>query len=127
MGKKSGIISKSAVEKILYRAGAKRVSDRAVMLLAEFITELGTDIGKKASEIAKHTGRRTIQEEDIELVSLKEELGDEIVDILINNRYDTAVEVLSAGVDKLKEIEAFDDAKAEEIFETIKSQFEEEE
>jgi len=66
-------------------------------------------------------------EEDIELVSLKEELGDETVDILINNRYDTAVEVLSAGVDKLKEIEAFDDAKAEEIFETIKSQFEEEE
>ena len=66
-------------------------------------------------------------EEDIELVSLKEELGPEVVDILINNRYDTAVEVLSAGVDKLKEIEEFDDAKAEEIFETIKSQFEEEE
>jgi len=66
-------------------------------------------------------------EEDIELVSLKEELGSEVVDILINNRYDTAVEVLSAGVDKLKEIEDFDDAKAEEIFETIKSQFEEEE
>ncbi len=66
-------------------------------------------------------------EEDIELVSLKEELGSEVVDILINNRYDTAVEVLSAGIDKLKEIEAFDDAQAEEIFETIKSQFEEEE
>ncbi len=66
-------------------------------------------------------------EEDIELVSLKEELGSEVVDILINNRYDTAVEVLSAGLDKLKEIEDFDEAKAEEIFETIKSQFEEEE
>jgi len=66
-------------------------------------------------------------EDDIELVSLREEIGSEVVDILINNRYDTAVEVLSAGLDKIKEIEEFDDAKAKEVFEIIKSQFEEEE
>ena len=66
-------------------------------------------------------------EDDIELVDLKEELGAEIVDILINNRYDTAVEVLSAGVEKLKEIEALKEGKAEEIIEIIKNQFEEEE
>lgn len=66
-------------------------------------------------------------EDDIELVSLREELGSEVVDILINNRFDTAVEVLSAGVEKLKEIEDFDDAQVEEIIEIIKSQFEEEE
>jgi len=66
-------------------------------------------------------------EDDIELVSLREDLGSEVVDTLINNRYDTAVEVLSAGIDKIKEIEEFDDKKAEEIFEVIKSQFEEEE
>ena len=66
-------------------------------------------------------------EDDIELVSLREELGTDIVDLLINNRYDTAVEVLSAGVDKLKEIVEIDEAKAKEIIEIIKSQFEEEE
>ena len=66
-------------------------------------------------------------EDDIELVSLREELGTDIVDLLINNRYDTAVEVLSAGVDKLKEIVEIDAAKAKEIIEIIKSQFEEEE
>lgn len=66
-------------------------------------------------------------EDDIELVSLREELGSEVVDILINNRYDTAVEVLSAGEEKLKEIADFDDAQVEEIIEIIKSQFEEEE
>lgn len=66
-------------------------------------------------------------EDDIELVSLREELGTDIVDILINNRHDTAVEVLSAGVEKLKEIEEFDEDKAKEIIEIIKSQFEEEE
>ncbi len=66
-------------------------------------------------------------EDDIELVSLRDELTPEIVDLLINNRFDTAVEVLSAGVDKIKEIEEFDEEKAKEIIEIIKSQFEEEE
>jgi N utilization substance protein A len=66
-------------------------------------------------------------EEDIELFDLKEELGSEVYDILINNGYDTAIDVLTAGVDKLKEIKEFDEQKIEEILEIIKSQFEEEE
>jgi len=66
-------------------------------------------------------------DEDIELFDLKEELGQEVYDILINNGYDTALDVLTAGVEKLKEIENFDDTKVEEIIEIIKSQFEEEE
>jgi len=65
-------------------------------------------------------------EDDIELVELREELGTEIVDLLIENRYDTAVEVLTAGVDALKEIEQLDDEKAEEIIEILRNQFEEE-
>ncbi len=66
-------------------------------------------------------------EDDIELIELREELGADIVELLIHNRYDTAVEVLSAGVEKLKEIEGISEEKAEEIFEIIKNQFEEEE
>lgn len=66
-------------------------------------------------------------EEDIELIDIKEELGAEVYEMLINHRYDTAIEVLTAGPEKLKEIEGFDDAKIEEILEIIKSQFEEEE
>ncbi len=66
-------------------------------------------------------------EEDIELIDLKEELGAEVYEILINHRYDTAIEVLTAGHEKLREIEEFDDEKIEEILELIKSQFEEEE
>ncbi|RMD50388.1 MAG: transcription termination/antitermination protein NusA [Ignavibacteria bacterium] len=65
-------------------------------------------------------------EEDIELVELKEELSPEVVDLLINNRYDTAVEVLTAGVDKIKEIPELAE-RAEEIIDILKSQFEEEE
>ncbi len=66
-------------------------------------------------------------DEDIELIDLKEELGEEVYDILINNRYDTALEVLTAGLEKLTEIEQFDENKVTEIIELIKSQFEEEE
>jgi N utilization substance protein A len=66
-------------------------------------------------------------EEDIELIDLKDELGSEVYETLINHRYDTALEVLTAGPEKLKEIEGFDDEKINEIMEIIKGQFEEEE
>jgi len=65
-------------------------------------------------------------EEDIELMDIKDELGEEVYNILINNRYDTGLEVLIAGADKLKEIEEFDEEKVNEIIEIIKSQYEEE-
>jgi N utilization substance protein A len=66
-------------------------------------------------------------EEDIELIDLKEELGTEIYELLINHRYDTALEVLTAGPEKLKEIEGINEEKINEILEIIKAQFEEEE
>jgi N utilization substance protein A len=66
-------------------------------------------------------------EEDIELIDIKEELGAEIYELLINHRYDTAIEVLTAGPEKLKEIEGLDEEKIAQIIEIIKSQFEEEE
>ena len=65
-------------------------------------------------------------DEDIELPELREELGSDIVDLLINNEFETAVDVLKAGVDKLKEIEGFDEEKAKKIIEVLENQFEEE-
>ncbi len=66
-------------------------------------------------------------DEDIELIELKEELTPEIVELLINNRFDTALEVLTAGIDKLKEIEGLDEERAKQIIEILENQFEEEE
>ena len=66
-------------------------------------------------------------DEDIELIDLKEELGEEVYTTLINNRYDTALEVLTAGAEKLMEIEGFDEEKVNKIIEILKSEFEEEE
>ncbi len=65
-------------------------------------------------------------EDDIELVDLREELGDELVDLLIENRFDTAVEVLSAGVEELTQIDEIDEDKANMILTILKDQFEEE-
>ena len=65
-------------------------------------------------------------EEDIELIDIKDELGEDVYNILINNRYDTGLEVLIAGADKLKEIEEFDEEKVNKVIEIIKSQYEEE-
>lgn len=65
-------------------------------------------------------------EEDIELIDIKEELGEEVYNILINNRYDTGLEVLIAGEEKLLEIGEFGKEKVNEIMEIIKSQYEEE-
>jgi len=66
-------------------------------------------------------------DEDIELIDLKEELGEAVYETLINNRYDTALEVLTAGANKLLEIESFDEEKVNSIMELLKAQFEEEE
>ena len=66
-------------------------------------------------------------DEDIELIDLKEQLGADVYETLINHRFDTALEVLTAGPEKLKEeIEEFDEAKIKEILDLIKSQFEDE-
>jgi N utilization substance protein A len=66
-------------------------------------------------------------EEDIELVDLKEELGEDIYEILINHRFDTVLEVLTAKPEKLKEITEISEEKMAEIIEIMKNQFEEEE
>jgi N utilization substance protein A len=66
-------------------------------------------------------------DEDIELIDLKEELGEEVYNTLINNRYDTALEVLTAGAEKLMQIEGFDEEKVNSIIELLKAEFEEEE
>lgn len=62
---------------------------------------------------------------DIELIDFKQELGEEVYQKLIEAGYDTAIDVLKAGMDKIKEIEGFDDEKVAEIFTILKEGFEE--
>jgi histone H3/H4 len=59
------------VEKLIRDAGAFRVAANATYRLNEILTEYGTSISKYAVEIAKHSGRKTVQEPDIKLAATK--------------------------------------------------------
>lgn len=64
-------------------------------------------------------------EVDIELIDFKQEIGEEVYEKLINAGYDTAIDVLKAGMEKVKEIEGFNEDKVAEIFSILKEGFEE--
>ena len=62
-------IPKAPVGRILQDAGAKRVSADAIDAFADVIQEITEDIATRAAKIAKHSGRKTVQEGDIKLAA----------------------------------------------------------
>ena len=71
MAKRMSIIPKAPVARILQNAGAKRVSASAVDAFADILEKIAEDICKDAAKIAKHSGRKTVHEEDIRLAARK--------------------------------------------------------
>ncbi len=69
MAKKTTIIPKAPVSRILMKAGAKRVSSDAVDTFADVLTTIAEDISERSAKIAKHSGRKTVQEGDVKLAS----------------------------------------------------------
>ena len=69
MGRKTSVIPKASVARILIKAGAKRVSADGVNAFAEVLTDKALKISSKAADIAKHTGRKTVHEGDVRLAS----------------------------------------------------------
>ncbi len=59
------------IEKLIRTAGARRVSAAAIDRLNEIVTDYGTDLAKYAVEIARHSGRKTVKENDIKLAAAK--------------------------------------------------------
>ena len=66
-----GKFAQAKVEKLIRNAGAHRVSADAVSRLNEILTNYGTDLAKYAVEIARHSGRKTVKENDVKLASQK--------------------------------------------------------
>ena len=65
------LIPAAAMERLLKRAGAKRVSENAKKTFADLLENLGTQIGEQAIKIARNCGRKTVLDSDIKMVKLK--------------------------------------------------------
>ncbi len=59
----------AAVERLIRKSGAERVSEDASEALADVLEEYAISIGQKAVLLAKHAGRKTITGEDVRLAS----------------------------------------------------------
>lgn len=57
----------AAVERLIRKAGAERVSQDAAETLTEILESKAIDLSQKAVLLAKHAGRKTITSEDIRL------------------------------------------------------------
>jgi histone H3/H4 len=69
--KKMTGFASARVEKLIRNAGARRVSADAITRLNEILTDYGMGLAKYAVEIARHSGRKTIKENDIKLAATK--------------------------------------------------------
>lgn len=71
MGRKITVIPKAPVGRILMNAGAKRVSADAASVFTEILIEMAESIATQAAKIAKHSGRKTVNEGDVRLAAKK--------------------------------------------------------
>jgi DNA-binding protein len=67
MPKNEVLIPRAPVARIMASGGPKRISEKAVEAFARILERKCLDIAKRASQLAKHAGRKTITIEDIRL------------------------------------------------------------
>ncbi len=61
------LIPLAAMEKIMKKAGAERVSDKSKLALKNVMEDIAEEIAIDAVKLAMHAGRKTIKSEDIKL------------------------------------------------------------
>jgi histone H3/H4 len=59
----------AAIDRVIRKAGAKRVSEGAAIALAEVLEERAIAIASEAARLAEHAGRRTVRDVDIRLAA----------------------------------------------------------
>ena len=65
--KRSTIIPKAPVQRLIEKSGAKRVSAKAIDFLVDILEERALDIARQAVKISKHAGRKTVNAGDVKL------------------------------------------------------------
>ena len=63
------ILALAAMDKLIRKAGAKRVSESAKNALRKVLEEYADKIATKAVQLAKHGGRTTVKAADIDLAT----------------------------------------------------------
>ncbi len=59
----------AAIDRLIRKAGAERVSEEAAEELGKILSEVAIDISKQAIELAKHAKRKTVTAEDVRLAT----------------------------------------------------------
>jgi len=59
----------ATLERLIKKAGAKRVSESAARALGEILEEKAMEISREAIRLAEHARRRTVRGEDIRLAA----------------------------------------------------------
>ncbi|KXA97352.1 histone [candidate division MSBL1 archaeon SCGC-AAA259I09] len=62
----------AAVERVIRRAGAERVSKSAAEELSKVLEEKALEIASEANTLTEHAGRKTVRDEDIRLAIRKD-------------------------------------------------------
>ncbi len=55
------------IDRLMRKAGADRVSESAGKKMVESLEDYASDVARKATDIARHSGRKTVKAEDIKL------------------------------------------------------------
>ena len=61
------ILPRASVDRIIRKAGAERVGDKASVALAVALEEIGLEISRIARELSEHANRKTITDKDVRL------------------------------------------------------------
>jgi histone H3/H4 len=59
----------AAIDRLIRKAGAERVSEDAAEELGKILSDVAIDISKQAIELARHAKRKTVTSEDIKLAT----------------------------------------------------------
>lgn len=62
-------ISNATVDRLMRKAGARRVSEGATKAMAEVVEEKALAIAAEAVKLAEHAGRKTVRDVDIRLAA----------------------------------------------------------